>query len=81
VDLALQAGEVSNETVKYGLTFAGLDPRVTALARPRRNCTSKLQTHSLVREGVPWQETLSCQTENKNLVTGGHDSCWTWSPE
>jgi hypothetical protein len=28
------------------------DPRMTALARPRSNCTSKLQTHPLVREGA-----------------------------
>jgi hypothetical protein len=36
-DLALQVGGVSDETVKYGLR--DFDPRVTALARPRSNCT------------------------------------------
>jgi hypothetical protein len=45
-----------------------LDLRVTALARPRSNCTSKLQTHPLVREGAQHQETHNCQTEKKNLV-------------
>jgi hypothetical protein len=31
---------VSDETVKYGHEFYGtFDPRVTALARPRNNCT------------------------------------------
>jgi hypothetical protein len=44
--------------------------RVTALTRPRSNCTSKLETHPLVREGVPHQETHNRQTENKNLVMG-----------
>jgi hypothetical protein len=48
-----------------------LDPRVTALARPRSNCTSKLQTHPLVREGDPRQETRNCQTETK---------IWSWAP-
>jgi hypothetical protein len=31
---------------------------------------SKLQTHPLVREGGPQQESLNYQTENKYLVTG-----------
>jgi hypothetical protein len=39
-------------------------------ARHKSNCTSKLQTHALVREGSQRQENLSCQTENKNLVLG-----------
>jgi hypothetical protein len=47
-----------------------LDPRVTALARPRSNCTTKLQTHPLVREGALHQETHNCQIEKKNLVMG-----------
>jgi hypothetical protein len=39
-DLALQVGGVSDETVKYGREFCGyFGPRVTALARPRSNCT------------------------------------------
>jgi hypothetical protein len=44
---------------------------VTALARPRNNCTSKLQTHPLVREGAPHQETRNFQTENRNVVQMG----------
>jgi hypothetical protein len=48
---------------------------VTALARPGNNCTSKLQTHPLVREGVKHQETHNCQTEKKNLVISSR-----WEP-
>jgi hypothetical protein len=33
-----------------------LDPRVINLARPSSKCTSKLQTHPLVREGAPHHE-------------------------
>jgi hypothetical protein len=51
-DVALQVGRISNETVKYGRLFCGTWTReLTALARPRSNCTTKLQTHPLVREG------------------------------
>jgi hypothetical protein len=56
------------------VSSVGLDPRVTAMARPRCNCTSKLQAHPLFREGAPHQETRNCQTENKNLVMGP-DGC------
>jgi hypothetical protein len=49
---------------------------VTALARTRNNCTSKLQTHPLVREGATHQETRNRQTENKNLVMGSR-----WEPD
>jgi hypothetical protein len=51
-------------------------PRVTALARPRSNCTSKLHIHPLVREGALHQETHNCQTENKDLVISSrhHDT-------
>jgi cytochrome c-type biogenesis protein CcmH/NrfF len=45
-----------------------LDSSVPALARPRSNCTGKLQTHLLVREGASYQETRNCQTEKNNLV-------------
>jgi hypothetical protein len=41
------------------------DPSVTALARPRRNCTSKVQTHPLVREGARHQE-----IRNRNFDAG-----------
>jgi hypothetical protein len=49
-----------------------LDQRVTALARPRSNCTSKLQICPLVREGVPTKKTANCQTEKK---------IWTWATD
>jgi hypothetical protein len=40
-NLALVVGGVSDETVKYDREFCGtFDPRVTALARPRSNCTA-----------------------------------------
>jgi hypothetical protein len=52
------------------------DPRVTALARPRSNCTSKLQTYPLVREDAPHQETRNRQRENKNLAMGSR-----WEPD
>jgi hypothetical protein len=52
------------------------DPRVTALARTRINCTNKLQMHPLVREGGTHQETRNRQTENKNLVMGSR-----WEPD
>jgi hypothetical protein len=47
-----------------------LDPRVTALARPRNNCKIKFQINPLVREGVTHKETLNSHTENNNLVMG-----------
>jgi hypothetical protein len=43
---------------------------VTALARSRSNCTSKLQTLPLVREGAPHQETSNHQKDKRNLVMG-----------
>jgi hypothetical protein len=42
------------------------DPRMTALARPSRNC--KRQTRSLVRESAPNQRTRNCLTVIKNLI-------------
>jgi hypothetical protein len=48
------------------------DPTVTALAAsPRSNCTTKLQTHPVIKEGSPHQE-----TEHKNLVMG-----FKWEPD
>jgi hypothetical protein len=75
-DLALQVGGVSYETVKYGRVLRDLDPTVTALVRPRSNCTTKLQTYPLVREGAPHQETRNFQTETKTLVMGSR-----WEPD
>jgi hypothetical protein len=43
------------------MSSEGLDPRVAA------NCTSRLLTRSLVRDGARHQETLNCQTEKKNI--------------
>jgi hypothetical protein len=40
-----EVGVILKESMRF-------DPRVTALARPRSNGTSKLQTRPLVREGV-----------------------------
>jgi hypothetical protein len=34
------------------VSSADLDPRVTALAKSRSSCTSKVQTRPLVREGA-----------------------------
>jgi hypothetical protein len=48
---------------------------VTALARPRSNCTSTFQTHPLVREGAPYQEMRNYQTEKEYLVVGS-----IWEP-
>jgi hypothetical protein len=46
------------------------DPRMTALARTSSNC--KRQTHSLVRESAPHQQTRNCLTVIK---------IWSWSPD
>jgi hypothetical protein len=51
------------------VSSVGLRPRVIALAKPRSNYTSKLQTRPLVREGAPHQETRNRQTENKKPDT------------
>jgi hypothetical protein len=58
------------------VSFAELGPENDSLSRPRSNCTSKLQTHPLVRQGAPHQETGNCQTENKDLVIGSR-----WEPD
>jgi hypothetical protein len=50
------------------VSSAALGSRVTALTRPRSNCTSKLQTNPLVKESAQNQETRNCQTEYKYLV-------------
>jgi hypothetical protein len=49
-----------------------LGSRLAALARTRSNCTSKLQTQPLVREGARHQETHNCQTEK---------TVWSWVPD
>jgi hypothetical protein len=45
-------GRVSYETMKYGCVLQDLDPRVTALARLRSSCTSRLPTYPCLREGA-----------------------------
>jgi hypothetical protein len=50
-----------------------LDPRMTALVRPRSNCTGKLQIRPLFREGAPQQEILNCKTKKKEI--------WSWAPD
>jgi hypothetical protein len=47
-----------------------LDPRVTAPARSRSNCTNKLQTHPLVREGTRHLETRNCQKSGHEFRMG-----------
>jgi hypothetical protein len=64
-DLTLQVGGVWNETVKYVREFCGTSSRVTTLETPRRNYTSKLQTHPLVREGAH-QEICNSKAEKKS---------------
>jgi hypothetical protein len=47
---------------------AGLQPESDSSGNPKNNCTSKLQTHPLVREGASHKATRNRQTE-RNLVT------------
>jgi hypothetical protein len=47
------------------------DPRMTALARPRSNYMSKLQTHPIIREDGLHQETREVTQKTK---------IWTWAP-
>jgi hypothetical protein len=55
---------VSDETVKYGSwVLPDFGSRVTALARHRSNCTSKLKTRPLVREGATKYQSRSCLKE------------------
>jgi hypothetical protein len=45
----------TSQCICVSMVISGIfyfDPRVTALARPRSNCTSKLHTRPLVREGT-----------------------------
>jgi hypothetical protein len=61
-------GSLKWDSKIWSWVLLDFDPRVTALARPRSNCTSKLQTHPLIREGAPHQESRNRQTEKKNLI-------------
>jgi hypothetical protein len=51
-DLALQVGGVSNETVKEGLSSAGLRPKSDCSGKAQKQLYSNLQTRPLVREGA-----------------------------
>jgi hypothetical protein len=68
-DMALQVREVTNKIIKYGLNSAGLGAK-SALASPRSNCTSKLETHLPVREGISQQYFPNVKQKRKNLVMG-----------
>jgi hypothetical protein len=54
-DLALQVGGVSDETVKYGLSSAGLRPKSDCSGKAHKELYGKLQTRPLVREGATKQ--------------------------
>jgi hypothetical protein len=51
-DLALQVGGVSDETVKCGLSSAGLRPKSDCSGKVQKQLYSNLQTRPLVREGA-----------------------------
>jgi hypothetical protein len=50
----------------WSWVLADLDPRAIALAKPRSNCTSKLHTHTIVREGAQHQETTIVRQQRKS---------------
>jgi hypothetical protein len=52
------------------------NPTVTAVARPRSNCTSKLRTHPLVREGALIKKLAGVRQKENNLVIGSG-----WEPD
>jgi hypothetical protein len=57
------------------VSSAGLGPESDCSGKTQKQLYSKLQTHTLVREGAPQQEICNCQTENKSLVKG-----FRWGP-
>jgi hypothetical protein len=54
------------------VSSAGLGLEIDCSGKVRKSLYKKI-THPLIREEAPYQETRSCQTENKNLVV---DSRW-----
>jgi hypothetical protein len=52
--------------LKYNISSEGLGLESNCCGKARK----QLQTHPLVREGAPQQETRICQRENKNVVIG-----------
>jgi hypothetical protein len=75
-DLALQVGRSQIDIKIWPPVLWDLGPGATALAIPRGSFKSKLQAHSLVREGAPHQEARNYQTEKKILVMG-----YSWEPD
>jgi hypothetical protein len=89
-DLALQVGGVSRwDNKMWSWVLRDLGPRVIA------SCTSKLQTHPLVREGAPQHEDRKCPTliqiwswvtdegltpRQTGQLTVGCNITWTWLP-
>jgi hypothetical protein len=58
------------------VSSAGLGSESDCSGKAQKQLYSKLQTHPLVREDAPHQETRNYQTENKNMVTG-----YRWEPD
>jgi hypothetical protein len=52
------------------MNFAVFGPKSDCSGKDQKNCMSKLQTHPLVREGAPQQETRHC-LRNKKV--------WSWA--
>jgi hypothetical protein len=61
--LLISAGGVSDETVKYGLSSAGLRLKSDCSGKAQKQFNSKLQTRPLVREGATKYQSCSCLKE------------------
>jgi hypothetical protein len=62
-DLVLQVGGVSDETVKYAVSSAGLRPKSDCSGKAQKQLYSKLQTCPLLREGATKLQTRNCLKE------------------
>jgi hypothetical protein len=76
-DLALQVGGASDETVKYGLSSVGLQPKSDCSGKAQKQLFSNLQTRPLVREGATKLQTRNClkisrRKKNWSQVPEGH---------
>jgi hypothetical protein len=58
------------------VSSAGLRPESDCTGKAQKQLYSKLQTHPLVREGAPYQETRNRQRDKRNLVMGSR-----WDPD
>jgi hypothetical protein len=67
-DLALQVGGVSDETVKYGLSSAGLRPKSDCSGKAQEQLYSNFQTCPLVREGTTKLQTRNCLNDLLSVV-------------